>query len=204
MSPPTPSPTTTSIHSATTLGRVALTVSDLAARGVLRAGDRSARDRARRRRRSRSASPTSSAGRVAWRQLRAGAQPPRHRPLPPRDPRCPTRRDLAFALARLAEARWPLDGASDHLVSEALYLSDPDGNGIEIYRDRPRDSGATRRPAPDGHAAAGPRRPARRAAGGDDVQRRRARRAPDRPRPPPGRRHRRRRGASTTACSASR
>jgi catechol 2,3-dioxygenase len=50
----------------------------------------------------------------------------------------PTRLDLAFALARLAQARWPLDGASDHLVSEALYLSDPDGNGIEIYRDRPR------------------------------------------------------------------
>jgi catechol 2,3-dioxygenase len=50
----------------------------------------------------------------------------------------PSRQDLAFALARLAEARWPLDGASDHLVSEALYLSDPDGNGIEIYRDRPR------------------------------------------------------------------
>ena len=51
----------------------------------------------------------------------------------------PTRRDLALALARLAEVRWPLDGASDHLVSEALYLSDPDGNGIEIYRDRPRE-----------------------------------------------------------------
>jgi catechol 2,3-dioxygenase len=51
----------------------------------------------------------------------------------------PTRRDLAFALARLADARWTLDGASDHLVSEALYLSDPDGNGIEIYRDRPRE-----------------------------------------------------------------
>jgi catechol 2,3-dioxygenase len=50
----------------------------------------------------------------------------------------PTRLDLAFALARVAEVRWPLDGASDHLVSEALYLSDPDGNGIEIYRDRPR------------------------------------------------------------------
>ncbi len=51
----------------------------------------------------------------------------------------PTRLDLAFALARLAEVRWPLDGASDHLVSEALYLSDPDGNGIEIYRDRRRE-----------------------------------------------------------------
>jgi catechol 2,3-dioxygenase len=51
----------------------------------------------------------------------------------------PSRLDLALALARLAAARWPLDGASDHLVSEALYLSDPDGNGIEIYRDRPRE-----------------------------------------------------------------
>jgi catechol 2,3-dioxygenase len=51
----------------------------------------------------------------------------------------PSRVELALALARLAQARWPLDGASDHLVSEALYLSDPDGNGIEIYRDRPRD-----------------------------------------------------------------
>lgn len=50
----------------------------------------------------------------------------------------PSRTDLAFALARLADAGWSLDGASDHLVSEALYLSDPDGNGIEIYRDRPR------------------------------------------------------------------
>jgi catechol 2,3-dioxygenase len=50
----------------------------------------------------------------------------------------PTRADLALALIRLGRARWPLDGASDHLVSEALYLSDPDGNGIEIYRDRPR------------------------------------------------------------------
>jgi catechol 2,3-dioxygenase len=51
----------------------------------------------------------------------------------------PSRLDLAFALLRVAEARWPLGGASDHLVSEALYLSDPDGIGIEIYRDRPRD-----------------------------------------------------------------
>ena len=51
----------------------------------------------------------------------------------------PTRLDLALAMARLTESQWPLDGASDHLVSEALYLSDPDGNGIEIYRDRPRE-----------------------------------------------------------------
>lgn len=51
----------------------------------------------------------------------------------------PDRRELASALARLARAQWPLEGASDHLVSEALYLSDPDGNGIELYRDRPRE-----------------------------------------------------------------
>jgi catechol 2,3-dioxygenase len=51
----------------------------------------------------------------------------------------PSRVDLAQALARLVQARWPLDGVADHLVSEALYLSDPDGNGIEIYRDRPRE-----------------------------------------------------------------
>lgn len=50
----------------------------------------------------------------------------------------PTRADLALALRRLATARYPLDGASDHLVSEALYLTDPESNGIEIYRDRPR------------------------------------------------------------------
>ncbi len=50
----------------------------------------------------------------------------------------PGRAELAEALLRLAHERWPLDGASDHLVSEALYLSDPDGNGIELYRDRPR------------------------------------------------------------------
>ena len=53
--------------------------------------------------------------------------------------RVPSRADLGQALLRLARSRWPLDGASDHLVSEALYLSDPDGNGIEIYRDRPRE-----------------------------------------------------------------
>jgi len=51
----------------------------------------------------------------------------------------PTRPDLGRAIAHLVRARYPLEGASDHLVSEALYLSDPEGNGIEIYRDRPRD-----------------------------------------------------------------
>ena len=52
----------------------------------------------------------------------------------------PSRAALGRSLRRLAERRWPLTGASDHLVSEALYLDDPDGLGIEIYRDRPRDS----------------------------------------------------------------
>jgi len=51
----------------------------------------------------------------------------------------PTRGDLTHALRRVFEAGWQLSGASDHLVSEALYLSDPEGNGIELYRDRPRE-----------------------------------------------------------------
>jgi catechol 2,3-dioxygenase len=51
----------------------------------------------------------------------------------------PTRRDLGVALRRLVDAGWGLTGASDHLVSEALYLRDPEYNGIEIYRDRPRE-----------------------------------------------------------------
>jgi catechol 2,3-dioxygenase len=51
----------------------------------------------------------------------------------------PTRPDLGRALLKLIEANWQI-GQGDHLVSEALYISDPDGNGLEIYRDRPRDS----------------------------------------------------------------
>ena len=51
----------------------------------------------------------------------------------------PDRAELARSLRRVADAGWRLTGASDHLVSEALYLQDPEGNGIEIYRDRPRD-----------------------------------------------------------------
>lgn len=51
----------------------------------------------------------------------------------------PRRADLADALRRLANAAYPLDGASDHGVSEALYLRDPDGNGVELYWDRPVD-----------------------------------------------------------------
>ncbi len=57
--------------------------------------------------------------------------------------RSPDRRTLADALRRLIAAGIPLDGASDHGVSEALYLRDPDGNGVELYRDRPREQWPT-------------------------------------------------------------
>jgi catechol 2,3-dioxygenase len=53
--------------------------------------------------------------------------------------RYPSRAALADALKRLVENRVPITGASDHGVSEAIYLNDPDGNGIELYRDRPRE-----------------------------------------------------------------
>src|SRR5215218_4562290 len=53
--------------------------------------------------------------------------------------RYPSRAALAKALRRLVDAGVPLSGASDHGVSEAIYLHDPDGNGIELYRDRPRE-----------------------------------------------------------------
>lgn len=51
----------------------------------------------------------------------------------------PGRKDLAKILVRLHEAGYPLTGAADHGVSEALYLDDPDGNGVELYWDRPQD-----------------------------------------------------------------
>ena len=52
----------------------------------------------------------------------------------------PTRAELADALRRLTEAKIPLEGASDHGVSEALYLRDPDDNGVELYWDRPKEA----------------------------------------------------------------
>lgn len=57
--------------------------------------------------------------------------------------RYPDRAALARALRRLREHSVTLDGAADHGVSEALYLRDPDGNGIELYRDRPREEWPT-------------------------------------------------------------
>ena len=50
----------------------------------------------------------------------------------------PERKDLAAILKRLKNANYPLTGAADHGVSEALYLNDPDGNGVELYWDRPQ------------------------------------------------------------------
>ena len=62
----------------------------------------------------------------------------------------PTRRDLAEAFERLRQAAHPIDGAADHGVSEALYLRDPDDNGVELYWDRPE---AEWPHAPDGTLA---------------------------------------------------
>jgi catechol 2,3-dioxygenase len=51
----------------------------------------------------------------------------------------PTQKDLAIAVQRLSAARYPITGASDHGVSKAIYLNDPDGNGVELYWDRPKE-----------------------------------------------------------------
>lgn len=51
----------------------------------------------------------------------------------------PTRKDLAVIIDRLRRAYYPFSGASDHGVSEALYLNDPDNNGVELYWDKPKD-----------------------------------------------------------------
>jgi catechol 2,3-dioxygenase len=51
----------------------------------------------------------------------------------------PTRKDLAVIVKRLLEAKYPLTGASDHGVSQAIYLNDPDQNGVELYWDRPKE-----------------------------------------------------------------
>jgi catechol 2,3-dioxygenase len=51
----------------------------------------------------------------------------------------PTRKDLAVILKRLIDTKYPLTGASDHGVSEAIYLNDPDNNGVELYWDKPKE-----------------------------------------------------------------
>jgi catechol 2,3-dioxygenase len=74
-----------------------------------------------------------------WESLGGPPPPPRSTGLYHLAILYPTRPQLADALRRLLEAHIPLDGASDHGVSEALYLRDPDGNGVELYWDRPRE-----------------------------------------------------------------
>src|SRR5256714_6048501 len=68
----------------------------------------------------------------------------------------PDRKALAAAVRRLLEARVPLEGSADHGVSEAIYLRDPDGNGVELYRERPEPEWP---PAPDGTLAMPPKPP---------------------------------------------
>jgi catechol 2,3-dioxygenase len=74
-----------------------------------------------------------------WESLGGTPPPPGHTGLYHVAVRFPDRRSLAEAVTRVLEAGIRLDGASDHGVSEAIYLSDPDGNGVELYCDRPRD-----------------------------------------------------------------
>jgi catechol 2,3-dioxygenase len=74
-----------------------------------------------------------------WESRGGTPPPPGHTGLYHVAVRFPDRRTLAEALRRVLEAGIPLEGASDHGVSEAIYLRDPDGNGVELYRDRPRE-----------------------------------------------------------------
>ncbi|MDR7542960.1 MAG: VOC family protein [Armatimonadota bacterium] len=75
-----------------------------------------------------------------WERPQAKPRPPRTTGLYHVAFLLPTQADLARALQRLVALRYPIEGASDHLVSEAVYLADPDGHGMEIYADRPRDA----------------------------------------------------------------
>jgi catechol 2,3-dioxygenase len=72
-----------------------------------------------------------------WESLGGSPPPPGHTGLYHTAFLFPDRKSLAQVLKRLAQAGYPLTGAADHGVSEALYLNDPDGNGVELYRDRP-------------------------------------------------------------------
>jgi len=74
-----------------------------------------------------------------WESKGGGPPPPNSTGLYHTAIRYPDRKTLAGALRRVKEAGIPLTGASDHGVSEAIYLRDPDDNGVELYRDRPKD-----------------------------------------------------------------
>jgi catechol 2,3-dioxygenase len=75
-----------------------------------------------------------------WESAGGAPPPPGHTGLYHAAIRYPTRADLAAAVRRVIDAGIPLQGASDHGVSEAIYLADPDGNGLELYWDRPRSA----------------------------------------------------------------
>jgi catechol 2,3-dioxygenase len=90
-----------------------------------------------------------------WESLGASPPPPGHTGLYHSAFLFPDRKALAQVLKRLVEAGYPLTGASDHGVSEALYLDDPDGNGVELYRDRAEADWPR---APDGTLAMGTKR----------------------------------------------
>ncbi|MCH8548147.1 MAG: VOC family protein [Balneolaceae bacterium] len=74
-----------------------------------------------------------------WKSKGAEPAPERHPGLYHTAILLPDRKSLARLVKRILESGYPLTGASDHAVSEAVYLDDPDGNGVELYRDRPRD-----------------------------------------------------------------
>ena len=85
-----------------------------------------------------------------WESRGGTPPPPGHSGLYHVAIRYPTRKDLAAALLRVLQAGVDLQGAADHGVSEAIYLADPDGNGIELYWDRPREQWPR---SPDGNPA---------------------------------------------------
>ena len=78
-----------------------------------------------------------------WESLGGAPPPPGSTGLYHTAIRFPDRRNLAQAVQRVLDAGIPLTGASDHGVSEAIYLDDPDGNGVELYRDRPQEEWPT-------------------------------------------------------------
>jgi catechol 2,3-dioxygenase len=75
-----------------------------------------------------------------WAGKGASSPPPGHTGLYHFAILYPNRKELAKALKQLMKAHYPLQGASDHGVSEAIYLADPDGNGVELYADRPLEA----------------------------------------------------------------
>src|SRR5215212_7885594 len=74
-----------------------------------------------------------------WHSLNAGPAPVKSAGLYHTAILYPTRKDLANILKRLIEVKYPLTGAADHGVSDALYLDDPDSNGVELYWDKPKE-----------------------------------------------------------------